>query len=44
MLPYRDDLKPFAQSLRTQLSDAEQLLWSRLRRQQLGVTFNRQNR
>ncbi|WP_410499071.1 tRNA (adenosine(37)-N6)-dimethylallyltransferase MiaA [Chitinibacter sp. S2-10] len=42
MQPYRDDLKPLARELRQHQTDAEQKLWQRLRRQQLGVTFNRQ--
>jgi len=32
-----------AQSLRREMTDAERLLWSRLRREQLGVKFRRQH-
>jgi very-short-patch-repair endonuclease len=43
MLPYNSNLKPPARRLRKELTDAEQLLWSRLRRKQtLGVQFYRQ--
>ncbi|WP_267899628.1 endonuclease domain-containing protein [Iodobacter fluviatilis] len=36
-------MKPFSQALRKHMTDAEQLLWSRLRRKQLlGVQFYRQ--
>ncbi|MGL4994916.1 MAG: endonuclease domain-containing protein, partial [Deefgea sp.] len=42
MKPYRSGLKPLAQQLRRQQTDAEAALWYQLRRQQLGVTFNRQ--
>ncbi|WP_150303281.1 endonuclease domain-containing protein [Pseudomonas saliphila] len=43
MLPYKRDLKPRARALRQDMSAAEQLLWSRLRRKQmLGVQFYRQ--
>lgn len=43
MLPYNQALKPFSRDLRTNMTDAEQLLWSRLRRKQiLGVPFYRQ--
>ncbi|MBI3525428.1 MAG: endonuclease domain-containing protein [Betaproteobacteria bacterium] len=43
MLPYRSDLKQTARKLRTNMTDAERLLWSRLRGKQiLGVQFYRQ--
>ena len=43
MLRYNPRLKPKARALRTNLTDAEQRLWSRLRRKQiLGVQFYRQ--
>jgi very-short-patch-repair endonuclease len=43
MLPYNPNLKPPARRLRKEMTDAEQLLWSRLRRKQiLGVPFYRQ--
>ena len=43
MLPYNQALKPFSRDLRTNMTDAEQLLWSRLRRKQiLSVSFYRQ--
>mgnify|MGYP001002967822 FL=1 len=43
MQPYKSSLKPFARNLRSNMTDAEQLLWSKLRRKQiLGVQFYRQ--
>ena len=43
MLPYRPDLKAISRKLRSNLTDAEQRLCSRLRRKQLhGVQFYRQ--
>ena len=43
MLPYNDKLKVFSTDLRSNLTDAEQNLWFRLRRKQvLGVQFYRQ--
>jgi very-short-patch-repair endonuclease len=43
MLKYNPQLKTRARSLRTNLTDAEQRLWSRLRRKQIaGVQFYRQ--
>ncbi len=43
MQPYKPILKPFARNLRSNMTDAEQLLWSKLRRKQiLGVQFYRQ--
>jgi very-short-patch-repair endonuclease len=43
MLPYKKSLKPFSRQLRNNMTDAEQMLWSRLRRKQiLGVQFYRQ--
>jgi very-short-patch-repair endonuclease len=41
-LPYKPSLKKPARQLRSNQTDAEQKLWQRLRRKQLGVTFNRQ--
>ena len=43
MLPYNPNLTPPARRLRKEMTDAEQLLWSRLRRKQiLGLHFYRQ--
>jgi very-short-patch-repair endonuclease len=43
MLKYRSNLKQPARTLRSHMTDAEQLLWSRLRRKQLlGVQFYQQ--
>jgi very-short-patch-repair endonuclease len=43
MLPYSPLTKPLARQLRKNQTPAEQLLWSRIRRQQiLGVQFYRQ--
>ena len=43
MLPYNPNLTPPARRLRKEMTDAEQLLWSRLRREQiLGLHFYRQ--
>ncbi len=43
MLNYKSTLKPKARSLRGNLTDAEQLLWSRIRRKQLcNIQFYRQ--
>jgi len=43
MKPYNPVLKPFSRNLRTNMTDAEQLLWSKLRRKQiLGLQFYRQ--
>jgi len=43
MLNYNPRLKPRARALRSNLTDAEQRLWTRLRRKQiLGVQFYRQ--
>jgi very-short-patch-repair endonuclease len=43
MLPYKKTLKTFSRDLRNNMTDAEQLLWARLRRKQiLGVQFYRQ--
>ena len=43
MLPYNKSLKPFSRKLRSNMTDAEQLLWSRLRHKQIsGVQFYRQ--
>jgi len=43
MLPYNRTLKPRARNLRREMTDAERLLWLRLRRKQIGgVQFYRQ--
>jgi very-short-patch-repair endonuclease len=43
VLPYRKNLKEPSRILRKQMTDAEQVLWSRLRRKQvLGIQFYRQ--
>jgi very-short-patch-repair endonuclease len=43
MKPYNPILKPFSRNLRSNMTDAEQLLWSKLRRKQiLGLQFYRQ--
>ena len=43
MLQYSNKLKELARCLRKEMTDAEQLLWSRLRRKQiLGIQFYRQ--
>jgi len=43
MKPYNPVLKPFSRNLRSSMTDAEQLLWSKLRRKQiLGLQFYRQ--
>ncbi len=43
MLPYNSKLKPKARILRSNMTDAEQFLWARLRRKQiLDVSFYRQ--
>ncbi len=43
MLPYHLENKPIARELRKNMTDAEHVLWSRLRRKQiLGVPFYRQ--
>ncbi len=43
MLRYKTTLKPLARNLRSNLPNAEQILWSRLRRKQLfGLQFYRQ--
>jgi len=43
MLPYNKNLKPFSRNLRKNLTEAENLLWSQIRRRQLnGFRFNRQ--
>jgi very-short-patch-repair endonuclease len=44
VLPYANYLKPYARRLRREMTDAEQRLWSRLRRRQVhGVQAYRQN-
>lgn len=43
MLKYDTSLKPYSRQLRSNMTDAEQLLWQHLRRKQiLGVQFYRQ--
>ena len=43
MLKYRENLKYKARRLRSEMTDSERLLWSRIRRKQLlGVQFYRQ--
>ncbi len=42
MLSYNPKLKQAARTLRTNMTDSEQRLWSRLRRRQMGVQFYRQ--
>ena len=43
MLQYNKNLKPFARELRKNMTDAERLLWSKIRRKQLrGLQFYRQ--
>jgi very-short-patch-repair endonuclease len=43
MLPYQRTLKPLARTLRRHATEAEQVLWERLRRKQvLGMPFDRQ--
>ncbi len=43
MLPYNKKLKPLSGSLRNNMTDAERMLWSKIRRKQLkGYQFYRQ--
>ncbi|MCX5847804.1 MAG: endonuclease domain-containing protein [Deltaproteobacteria bacterium] len=43
MLPFKKKLKPFARNLRSNMTDAEQLIWSKIRRKQIGdLQFYRQ--
>ncbi len=43
MLPFDKKLKPFARTLRTNMTDAERLIWSKIRRKQIGdLQFYRQ--
>jgi len=43
IIPYNNELKPYARQLRTQLTETELLLWPHLRKKQmLGVQFYRQ--
>ena len=43
MQPYNKNLKKLSRDLRSNMTDAEQLLWQRLRRKQiLGLQFYRQ--
>jgi len=43
MLPFDRKLKPYARNLRTNMTDAEQLIWSKIRRTQINdLQFYRQ--
>ncbi len=43
MLPFDRKLKPLARNLRTNMTDAEQLIWSKIRRKQINdIQFYRQ--
>jgi len=43
MLPFNKKLKLFARNLRSNMTDAEQLIWSKIRRKQIGdLQFYRQ--
>ena len=43
MLPFNKKLKPFARNLRSNMTDAEQLIWSKIRRKRIGdLQFYRQ--
>ncbi len=43
MLPYNKKLKPFARHLRSNMTDAEKLIWSKIRRKQIAdMQFYRQ--
>jgi len=43
MLPFDRKLKPLARNLRTNMTDAERLIWSKIRRKQIGdLHFYRQ--
>ena len=42
MLPYNKNLKEISKSLRVNLTEAEQCLWTRLRLKHLGYVFYRQ--
>ncbi len=43
MLPFNKKLKPLARTLRSNMTDAEQLIWSKIRRKQIGnLQFYRQ--
>jgi len=43
MLPFDKKLKPFARTLRRNMTDAERLIWSKIRRKQIGdLQFYRQ--
>jgi very-short-patch-repair endonuclease len=43
VIPYRKNLKPISRTLRTNMTDSEQVLWARLRRKQLrGIQFYQQ--
>ncbi|MDD5167266.1 MAG: DUF559 domain-containing protein [Syntrophales bacterium] len=43
MLPFNERLKPLARNLRSNMTDAERLIWSKVRRKQIGdLQFYRQ--
>jgi very-short-patch-repair endonuclease len=43
MLPFNKKLKPFSRNLRNNMTDAERLIWSKIRRKQIGdLQFYRQ--
>jgi very-short-patch-repair endonuclease len=43
MLPFKKELKPLARNLRSNMTDAEQLIWSKIRKKQIcDVQFYRQ--
>src|SRR5450759_3585109 len=43
MLPFNKKLKPFARNLRSNMTDAERLIWSKIRRKPIGdLQFYRQ--
>jgi very-short-patch-repair endonuclease len=43
MLPFNGKLRPFARNLRDNMTDAEQLIWSKIRKKQIAdVQFYRQ--
>jgi very-short-patch-repair endonuclease len=43
MLPFNKKLKPFARNLRSNMTDAERLIWSKIRGEQIGdLQFYRQ--
>src|SRR4030042_4634381 len=42
MLQYNKNLKQFKKDLRNNMPDAERILWNKIKKDQLGVRFNRQ--